>query len=377
MDQFFNLFNNDGHAPQEVTKSAFFQARTQLSYTAFIELNHVATQEFYDRWTGYQRWHGLRLCAIDGSQIRLPNAPDIEKEFGVLRGKENQTDCPMALVSIYFDVLNQVAIDASINPTAASERACAARHLEHANPDDLVLYDRGYNAFWLYAHHRAHHLSFCMRAKINRGLPFKRFVESNKQQAVVTLHPNKRSIEQCAERGLPITPIRLRLIRVDLPGEVEVLITDLMDEAAYDVGQFKRLYHLRWGLEEHYKRLKQWVEIENFSGKSALSVKQDFHAKILSTNLTAFMVLAAQKNVDSKTQTHRHRYKVNFAQALSKMKHTVVKLIYRLTPDVSNLLKQIIDYVALTIEPIRSERSFKRKHSKHKKLHHPCYKRAL
>jgi hypothetical protein len=44
------------------------------------------------------------------------------------------------------------------------------------------------------------------------------------------------------------------------------------------------------------------VEIENFSGKSALSVKQDFYAKIIASNLTSLMALAAQKEVDKKTQ---------------------------------------------------------------------------
>lgn len=114
------------------------------------------------------------------------------------------------------------------------------------------------------------------------------------------MHPNKRSVEQCVERGLSAEPIQLRLIRVDLPGAVEVLITNLMDETDYDTAQFKALYHQRWGCEENYKRLKQWLEIENFSGKSALSIKQDFHAKMVAANLTALMTLAAQQRVEKK-----------------------------------------------------------------------------
>ena len=83
-------------------------------------------------------------------------------------------------------------------------------------------------------------------------------------------------------------------MRVDLPSGIEVLITNLMDSDKYDAAVFKSLYHLRWGIEENYKRLKQWLEIENFSGKSALSVQQDFYAKIVASNLTALMAMAAQ-----------------------------------------------------------------------------------
>jgi hypothetical protein len=36
-----------------------------------------------------------------------------------------------------------------------------------------------------------------------------------------------------------------------------VLITNLMDEQAFPACEFKELYHLRWGAEENYKRLKR------------------------------------------------------------------------------------------------------------------------
>ena len=227
LDQLFKGIEHRKHAVQKITKSAFFQARKQLSHTAFLALNQIVVKGFYGQFDGYKKWNGLRLCAIDGSQIRLPDEEDVVRAFGAHKGKANQSDCPMGLASVFFDVLNRVAIDSSINPTNASERECAALHLVHARQDDLVVYDRGYNAFWLYATHAARNLAFCMRAKVNRGLEFKRFAESGERQRVITLHSNERSVQQCKEKGLPATPIQLRLIRVDLPGEVEVLITTL------------------------------------------------------------------------------------------------------------------------------------------------------
>jgi hypothetical protein len=59
----------------------------------------------------------------------------------------------------------------------------------------------------------------------------------------------------------------------------------MMDCEAYEVDLFKKLYYLRWGIEENYKRLKQWVEIENFSGKSVLSIQQDFYAKMCASRI--------------------------------------------------------------------------------------------
>ncbi|MCP5007270.1 MAG: hypothetical protein GY941_25520 [Planctomycetes bacterium] len=90
-----------------------------------------------------------------------------------------------------------------------------------------------------------------MRVRIKRNLFVKEFIESGKNEALVIVEPNRPSIKTCIEKGLPISPITLRLVRVDLPNEVEGIITNLFDTATYDYQLFKLLYHLRWGIEEN------------------------------------------------------------------------------------------------------------------------------
>lgn len=378
LDQFFKTINNKKDASQHITKSAFFQARKQLSHTAFIDLNHQLIDDIYKSDLHYKTWKGFRLCAIDGTSIRLPNEPDITDYFGIQKGKPNQATCAMAMASVFYDVLNHRAIDSTIEPNNTSERECAVEHLAHAGQNDLILYDRGYPAFWFYAHHIKHKHAFCMRAKTHQDLAIKAFIDSGKKEALITFEPNKSSIKTCKDRGLPTTPIKLRLIRVDLPNEVEVLITNLVDMKKYDVGLFKSLYYLRWGIEENYKRLKQWVEIENFSGKSALSIKQDFYAKIVAMNLTALMAMAAQKTTTKKTKHRKLKYQINFAQALSKMKHRMVCLILQAHGDLFWLIEQTINYISITIESVREGRSAPRRLKNAKNdIHFSAYKSAL
>jgi len=45
-----------------------------------------------------------------------------------------------------------------------------------------------------------------MRAKANKDLAVKAFVESNKKEAIVTFEPNKPSINTCKEKGIPTSP---------------------------------------------------------------------------------------------------------------------------------------------------------------------------
>ena len=351
----------------------------QLSYTAFTEINHQLIESIYKSPVHYKTWKGFRLCAIDGSSIRLPNEPDITNHFGVQKGKPNQANCAIGMASVFYDVLNHIAIDSMVKPNNTSEKQCASEHLKHAGKNDLIIYDRGYPSFWLYTLHIQHKQAFCMRSKTNQCRIVKDFIKSNKKESIVTYAPNKTSIKTCEEKGLPTTPIKLRLVRVDLPGGVEVLITNLMDTEKYDAGVFKSLYHLRWGIEENYKRLKQWVEIENFSGKSALSVQQDFYAKIVASNLTALMAMAAQKTITTKTKHLKLKYQINFAQAISKMKHRIVCLILHAHSDIKLLLiERTIRYVSKTIEAVREGRSVPRRLKNIKNdIHFPAYKSSL
>jgi len=64
-------------------------------------------------------------------------------------------------------------------------------------------------------------------------------------------------------------------------GELEILVTSLLDEEGYPTAAFKEIYNLRWGVETLYDVVKNRLSLENFSGKTAHAVLQDFHALIL------------------------------------------------------------------------------------------------
>ena len=122
--------NDNSEATQQVNKSAFFQARKQLSTTVFMELNHQLIETINHTGQAYKTRKGFRLCAIDRSAIRLPDEPDIIDYFGVQRGRVAQGDCPMGMSSVIYDLLNHLAIDSSINPKCALARMCAEKHFD-------------------------------------------------------------------------------------------------------------------------------------------------------------------------------------------------------------------------------------------------------
>lgn len=352
LDEFFNLDSGAAVAARLVTKSAFSQARQKLKAEAFVELNDVQVDYFYHQFAS-QTWHGLRLLAVDGSTARLPDTPDIVAHFGRWGG------VPLARVSQLFDPLNQVTVEALLGPKDQGERDYAARHFEHIGPGDLVLLDRGYPAFWLFALILSRDAQFCARVSVGVWTVVDQFVASGLPEQIVGLSPCSTARQDCLARQLPVQPLTVRLVRIELDsGEIEVLITSLLDRAGYPMAVFKDLYHQRWPVEENYKVLKLRVEVENWSGRSTVSIYQDFHAKVFTANLAALLAQPAQQEVALQSQSKQYTYQINFTHLLSKMKETVVRLLR--DPAVEDLLTRLWQIMLHTIEPIRPDRKYPR-----------------
>lgn len=244
---------------REITKGALTQARASLNPWAFRRLNEVTVNSFYNE-ASYYTWYGMKLLAVDGTRLMLPNHKTVREEFGEHHfGPKADSKRSMAMGSMLYDVLNHLTIDAEIAPYVSSERDLLMLHLEKVNKGDMLLLDRGYPCFWLLF------------------LRIVKFKLPRKDRQKLSEYPHMLDTE-----------ISCRLIKVVLKnGDVEVLCTSLIDTEKYDINEFRKLYHNRWNEEEAYKLLKSRIELEALSGKTAKAVKQDFHAKIFLLTMCA------------------------------------------------------------------------------------------
>ena len=355
LDNFFKNISGYKIARRVVTKSAFSKARKKLKYQAFIELNQKQTDFFY-RTFNPRTWQGLRLVAFDGSTVRLPHTNEIAEHFGTW-GVHRGASCPMARISQMFDPLNKISLDALIAPKGVDERELAAEHCKYLRKNTLVLLDRGYPAFWLFKLILSCEADFCARVSNTKWKIVRKFYHSGLKEKIVEIPAIKPALAQCQNLGLNTKPLRCRLLRIELDsGQTEILITSLLDTVQYPYELFQELYHCRWPVEEDYKVIKTWLTMENFSGKSVLSIYQDFHAKIFSKNLTSIMAYSISNEIEQPRQGNKHIYKINFAQALSKTKQSLVLLFLRSHRQTVRLIKDLLNIFAATLEAVRPGR---------------------
>ena len=360
LDKFFKTIHRFDVAKRIVSKAALTKARMKIKFDAFVELNmHLIN--YFEKHFNPRTWFGFRLVAIDGSLTRLPQTQAVAQHFGVWNGRQGEPS-PMGRISQFFDVLNKVTIDAIISPKGVGERELAAQHMLKLMPNDLVLLDRGYPAWWLFSLILSMDANFCARISCTKWKVVRKFFRSGLPEKIIQLPIHATSLAQCKQMGLDTNALKLRLIRIENDGKVAILITSLTDTQQYPIDIFNDLYHDRWPIEEDYKTIKCRMDLENFSGKSALSVYQDFHAKVFVKNLVAVMAFPVKDVLDNLNDTKMYRYQINFTQALSKSKGVVALLLHDLSRKIRRLIADLQYIFQRTVEPIRPGRKYPRKH---------------
>ena len=373
LDRFFKELSQGTFNVRKITKGGFSQARKNLKAEAFLELNDIVCTEFYQEMD-YIGYKNHRLLAADGSRVVLPDHSSIIKEFGSNGfGPKGDSDKSMAILSLLYDPVNGLALDAQITGFSGggSEHDLLLKHLEKVNSGDLLLMDRGYPNKGFFSLLGQKGIHFCVRMKATWWKDVRAFSESNEEDIEVTFELSEKELDKYREDypELPAT-VRSRLVKVKLDtGETEILCTSLLDKQIYPIEDFKELYHCRWGVEEGcFKMLKSRVNLEAFTGKTALAVKQDIFAKVFMMSLCAAYAFPIDEKIKkeyekAKKQGEKHskyKQKINRTNAISNIKNIIIPLFLR------QMVKESIiafdNIVYRTQEIIRPDRKFPRNH---------------
>jgi len=347
LNEFFKNFGNDTLA----TGSAFTQARSHLQHEIFLNLNQKGIVDVLYEDQKFQSFRGFRVLLVDGSKIQLPNSPEICQEFGTIKfvgGKKKQVTGQhgYGLASVMYDALNKVVLDGIIADAKAYEVDLALGHLQHTRLGDLLILDRNYPSYRFLATliklPSRHFVIRCSRKSfVAARVLFEQDVVGSR---IVTLKPPSSIQKEIQKLSLP-KRITVRFVSVRLStGELEVLVTSLVDEKLYPTEMFKEIYHLRWGVENFYGVIKERLDLENFSGKTVLSVKQDFYATLFLTSLESILTQLADEQLALKSADNKLTQTVNNMVSFNGLKNHLVELFYSYNTTIRDILDTLTNW---------------------------------
>lgn len=362
-----------GLDPDIGTSSAFIQQRSKILPDAFEHLFRHFTNEVDEN----KLYHGLRLLAVDGSDLQIaanPNDPD-----SYFPGANGQKCYNLLHINAMYDLLQHTYTDVviqksrNVNESAALTDMADRSDIEQA----LLLADRNYESYNNLAHIQEKGWYFLIRIKDNTNgitsglilpdkgeydIPLRIHLTRKQTNSVKQLLKDKNHykfipsstrfdyLPQTSRKQDPTVfyDLSFRIVRFPLSDtSCETIITNLSPEQ-YPLSEIKRLYAMRWGIETSFRDLKHTLGLLHLHAKKVEFVLQEIFAKLTMYN---FCELITQSVVIQQKQK-KYAYKVNFSDAV----HICFEFFLR------NVPPPIVEAMLMNyISPIRPGRKDTRK----------------
>lgn len=367
INNFLDYLNSKLHFQkvESFTSSAFVQKRKKIKPEVFNYLSSIITDNYYVQGNqNIKLFKDFRVLAVDGSKITLPFTEQLKIAFGESKNQTN-TSIVQARSSVLYDVLNRLVLDSVLENIKTGERELALSHKSHWKENDLIIYDRGYPSYDFKYEHIKAGIDYLIRVQKNHSKIVSSFISSEKRTLIVDVLPQEKHLFTGKDYD-KTTSIKVRLVRVDLPGgEIEILMTSLLDSQIYPSAIFKELYFLRWGIETFYDELKNKLKVEYFTGYSKMSIEQDFFCAVFISNLQSIIVNDLEEELKVKNQNTKLNYKVNTNLSYGFLKNRILELLFKEAP-LEEVFKELEKLFLQNTIPIRLNRNNKREAGKYR-----------
>mgnify|MGYP002660133934 FL=1 len=365
-----------------ISVSAYIQQKSKLSPKCFEHIFHAFTRQLP---TKAQLDHKYRLFAFDGSDF---NQVWNSKSKNIVDSSKGKSYCQIHVNAMY-DLLNNTYQDCVFQPKSQMDERGAAldmlRQLDYSQPY-IVMMDRGYESFNIIENcNRLKNCYYVIRTKIGQGgikeiknLPDE-FCDKNISCRITisnhyyTLHHKTENLHivfhpkhHCKKKFANGTQdacwdfedfcnvnFRACKIRINDPDtnkeEWEILVTNL-DRQEFPLERMKELYHLRWGIESSFRKLKYDLGSVQFHSKQDHFIEMELYAHMIMFNAVSQTTVQAYV-----PQRHcKYHYIINF-----KIACLIVQKRYKVSSNDQNFAGILVRISRHTI-PIRPGRKDKR-----------------
>ena len=334
-----------------ISSQGIGKQRMFIDPKVFIDMYECFIDELYSKFSGFSKFQGYIIGACDGSIVDLPNVTLTREEFPV--GDENllKEKRIRARVSCILDVHSKHILTAKIVETTVNEIDLAIEHLENLRQrlditKLITIYDRGYPSIELMTKIIDLNSKFLIRLPKNVFIHQIKQMKSNDeiiQINMINSRLNNFDDENLKEKARKMGRLEIRIALVDIgKDEPEILATNLTPEE-FTTEDLKELYKKRWTVETGFDRLKNLIEIEDFSGIRRPIIEQDFYAHLFVYNLAMTIKNHAENNI---TRTPRNKEeKIIYQSNFAKITENIYLFFFDIIFGSQTKKEQIIDFI--------------------------------
>lgn len=342
IDDFVELYFGDDE-DKMITKQAFSKQRQYINPKIYKDMNYAFVEMACEspEYTSY--FKDRRVILVDGSKSELPNVKQTREEFEVPKNTRKYTQPARTMFSTCVDLETHFVLDSILAKAGASERDLLKQHIESLEKyidlsNTILIIDRGYFSLELLLYLENKGIDYIFRLKSNTYIDERYFMQSNDEYLDIKLNSNRiQNIkdEETKEQAKKMKILHRRFVNHKLRTTKkkitdETLLTNLPSEiASYE--DLKYLYNDRWEIELNYEKIKNKLHIENYSGRTELTICQDFYSQMYVFNI--FLALKNEieeqlEDENKKLRKEKNKEKrANSNILMGRLKKKIIELI--------------------------------------------------
>lgn len=332
-------------------RSTLCMARQRLGVEPFRCLAQQVLRPLADALTIPDAFYqGLRLLAIDGFCLTVPDSPSNAAVFDYPNNQHGRSGYPSVRLVALCEVATHAVLGWEMDSGRVSESVLATPLLEQLPADTLLLWDRHYFSFdhLLRVRRRRSHLL----ARLSKTLKPKLLRQLSDGSYLAEVRSGHRSQHgNGLVQTVRILHYRIQDGRRDKTGAVQRLLTTLLDEKQYPARELIELYHQRWEEELTIAEVKtRQLKRPVLRSETPEGVEQEVHGLLLMHYaLRKLMVEAARQ---AKVPPRR----ISFTQTLEIVRCRLVEKRRRRQPLSRPWYKKLIGEIAQEVLPPRRPR---------------------
>jgi hypothetical protein len=256
-------------------------ARRSLGLLPLRLLARAVVKLLCDKDTPGAFYKGMRLMALDGFVLDLPDTPDNLRAFGRPQSGRSAGAFPQARVLALCEIGSHIFYRWLVKPCRRGEVKMAPYLLGQLQAGMLLLWDRNFLSYRNVKQVVARQAHLLARIKKGQVCEPIEVLADGSYVAMMYRNSNDRKADR---NGIKVRVIQYTLSDPIRPGKGEVhrLLTTLLDAKAYPAVELVELYHQRWEEELSMDELKtHQKERQTLRSQTALGVVQEIEGLML------------------------------------------------------------------------------------------------
>ena len=274
------MLGDEGLSKATVTKGAISQARGQVGVAPLRQLYREQVRPNGPGGMPGVWYGGLRVMAIDGSTLDMPDEAANAERFGYPAAARGSSAFPQLRFVAMAECGTHTLCYANPGAYATSEIKLAEPVIDQADATMLVTADRGFYGHAIWQRSLATGAQLLFRVKRNLRLPREKELADGSYLSTLYACDQDRRRKR---NGTVVRVIAYTLDGIPDPEPSYCLITNWFDIHAAPAVELAALYHRRWTIEQTFDEFKVHLadrDVDLRSKRPEL-VEQEFYALLL------------------------------------------------------------------------------------------------